>query len=151
MEIIDVDRDYLKPWKKIFSNTKSAVYVAKHRISEEEHVIKKIQIPQLEEVDDYYTEVLIHARVIPHPNIVKILGRKLKFKVDEHTGQTEAELFIVLERMTRSLKEEIIERAQEQRPYTHQEISRFGSQIVEGLLHIQSMRAWHRDLKPLNM
>ena len=60
MEIIDVDNDYLTPWNPIFSNGKTAVHSAKHRITGEEHIIKTVQITNLEDIDEYYTEVLVH-------------------------------------------------------------------------------------------
>ena len=63
MEIIDIDNDYMKPWKAIFSNNKSTLCVAKHHSTGIEHFIKTIQISNIDDVDDHFTEVLIHAQI----------------------------------------------------------------------------------------
>ena len=60
-------------------------------------------------------------------------------------------MHVVLEKMTKTLADEIKERALEKRPFTSEEINRFGLQIVKGLLHLQELRTWHQDLKPSNI
>ena len=56
------------------------VFLAKHKASKEEHVIKKINIPHLTGINDVFTEIIVHSRVTPHPNIVRILGRSLEIE-----------------------------------------------------------------------
>ena len=115
-------------------------YQIQYSTSKEDHVIKKVHISNFEDVDAWNASVFIHARVTPHPNIVKILGWNLDVSFNSSTGKYEAVMQIVLEKMARTLSDEINHRALEKRPYTAEEIKHFGSQLAEVLLHVEKSK-----------
>jgi hypothetical protein len=76
MEVINLN-DYAKPWTKIFENSNCKVYKVKSLKESKEYVLKVITFSEFEKIDEHYTEVLIHAKAMPHPNILNMLGRRV--------------------------------------------------------------------------
>eukprot|EP01016_Furgasonia_blochmanni_P020971 TRINITY_DN23340_c0_g1_i1.p2 TRINITY_DN23340_c0_g1~~TRINITY_DN23340_c0_g1_i1.p2 ORF type:complete len:150 (+),score=30.13 TRINITY_DN23340_c0_g1_i1:74-523(+) len=115
MEVIRIN-DYESNWTAIVEE--KGVFRAKHLASGKNHVIKTLKIQSLKEIDNYYTEVLVHSRIVPNPSIVQIYGRCLI--VDPPKASTniqEATLYIALEEMEKTLTDEIRERKTKNLPY----------------------------------
>eukprot|EP01016_Furgasonia_blochmanni_P052953 TRINITY_DN8499_c0_g2_i2.p1 TRINITY_DN8499_c0_g2~~TRINITY_DN8499_c0_g2_i2.p1 ORF type:complete len:454 (-),score=77.85 TRINITY_DN8499_c0_g2_i2:220-1581(-) len=125
------------------------IYRAIHVASGKSHIIKKLHLKSLKEIDDYYTEVIVHSRLVPHPNVVQIYGRCLKFyEPDVRLKTQQADLYIALEVMEKTLGDEIKGRSS---PYTREEFEKIAGDILTGLLHMEEQLVWHRDLKPANI
>jgi serine/threonine protein kinase len=152
MEKITLE-DYPRPWKQVFKTLDGhgAVYIARHATTNQERVIKRLEIPSFNHIDDYYDEVIMHLYASPHPNIVKILGRKCVEEIDPITQDSRYIMYILLEKMAGTLKDEIQERAKQRRAFTSNEFEKFATQITTALQHLEKKGVWHRDIDTSNI
>ena len=148
MQILDL-QVYEEPWTAL-SESKQ-VYLAYHKLQRQPHVIRILNIQNLDEVDDAYEEVLTYKTVNPYPNIMQVYGRRLVFQKGKASQASKATLYIAFEHMNKSLFSEIEDRARLKSNFSLSEIRQISLNIVEGLRHMERKESWHRNLKPSNV
>ena len=90
-------------------------------------------------VDERSEELLCHARLGSHPNIVNLV----------HSFETDAHIFIVLEFCARGDLYEAIRT--DTGPLETEHVRHFMLQLVDAVAYIHSKGMYHRDIKPENI
>jgi hypothetical protein len=136
MEKINLN-DYPKPWVKLYKSRDGSekVYVAHHILSNEDRIIKKLEIPSINDIDDIYDKVITQVSVMPHPNVVSIIGRRCVEEVNPKTKERKIIMYIVMEKMEMSLKTEVQKRTKNSQPFTPAEQSRIASDLSAAASH----------------
>jgi serine/threonine protein kinase len=141
MDILNLE-DYIFG-EIIHSTPNLECYIVTDKLSGRQRMMKVIEIRDLQDVDDYYNEVVVHTRLITHASIVDIVGRKLVFHEERFTGKTRATLYIAFEKMEMTLMEALEKAKVGEKSFSEADIKFMGTQLVEGLLHLKCLGIWH--------
>lgn len=139
--------------KVISRSQRSIIMEAKNLKTGEQLTAKFYRIPDHKNKAYSYilNEVVLMAKSNNHPNLVKFYGFCEKTMFDPALKEEYVGFYIVLERMEKSLKEEIKERKLNKNPFKLEEIKSFLLNLFPACIHLENLNIAQQDIKTKNI
>eukprot|EP01016_Furgasonia_blochmanni_P010072 TRINITY_DN14233_c0_g2_i1.p1 TRINITY_DN14233_c0_g2~~TRINITY_DN14233_c0_g2_i1.p1 ORF type:complete len:558 (+),score=79.56 TRINITY_DN14233_c0_g2_i1:65-1738(+) len=143
MEIIDIDLYEIKD--RFQANNDHEVYIASHKITRKEYLVKIVEINNLSDIDKHYDMILEHSRMGSHPHLINMIGRRLVI-TEKFFQKTKATLYIFFEKIDKTLKQELFERFSGNNPFLLPDLESLATQVTDALSHLNKIGRSHGRL-----